>query len=693
MQWIWIDNKRDVVNTYAEFLQEFDYNGGKAVLDVSAADEYAVFINGCFVDCGQYDDYSTYKIYDSIDLTKHCKTGKNQLTICVYYHGVSYASCIKSEPKLWFSLKLDDKTYDSGRSTLGRKLDAFESGEVDIISPQLSFSFCYDARKEQTGDWTPVCCLDCSIVPMKRPIKKVNILPPADSKILNQGVFLADKSQTYMTVAAKMYSDLIAPRYAEEFISYTPSKCSEKQYTYPSFTLPCDGYTFYAPEDFDGVYMIIDLGRELSGFPYLEIEAGDGAIFDVAYGEHLDDGRVRSYVGERNFAFRYTAKEGRQSFGYYFKRCTGRYLELHVRTNRPFTLYDLSIMHTEYPLELMPYPEGLNDALARKIYDISVNTLRLCMHEHYEDCPWREQALYAMDARNQAIAGYYAFGEYKFPYANWKLFEPAMRNDGMFPLTVPSENKKTIPSFNLAWVIACEELVSYGGENYNTFGDTIRSLLDSFAERADKGILSSFEGVTYWNFFEWSDGLAGNNNQCDAAQKSAALTLFFYAALRSYTRICEDGRYISIMKNIENNFHNVFWSEENKAYCTFEGENHFTELVQSLALWCGLVPDKFASDLRRELANSENRWVKVTLSHYIYKVDALMLEPEKYYGQIHDEIMRIWGSMVYAGATTFWETINGSDAFWKAGSLCHGWSAIPIYFWHKYAEYSPKLIP
>ena len=36
-----------------------------------------------------------------------------------------------------------------------------------------------------------------------------------------------------------------------------------------------------------------------------------------------------------------------------------------------------------------------------------------------------------------------------------------------------------------------------------------------------------------------------------------------------------------------------------------------------------------------------------------------------------------------AGADTFWETLEGADAFGKAGSLCHGWSAVPIYIFHR----------
>ena len=40
--------------------------------------------------------------------------------------------------------------------------------------------------------------------------------------------------------------------------------------------------------------------------------------------------------------------------------------------------------------------------------------------------------------------------------------------------------------------------------------------------------------------------------------------------------------------------------------------------------------------------------------------------------------------MLYNGATSFWETIKGHADFGEAGSLCHGWSAIPIYFYQAY---------
>ena len=38
------------------------------------------------------------------------------------------------------------------------------------------------------------------------------------------------------------------------------------------------------------------------------------------------------------------------------------------------------------------------------------------------------------------------------------------------------------------------------------------------------------------------------------------------------------------------------------------------------------------------------------------------------------------GRMLNAGATRAWETLDGASAFDNAGSLCHGWSALPILY-------------
>lgn len=66
----------------------------------------------------------------------------------------------------------------------------------------------------------------------------------------------------------------------------------------------------------------------------------------------------------------------------------------------------------------------------------------------------------------------------------------------------------------------------------------------------------------------------------------------------------------------------------------------------------------------------------------IYKFDAMLsVSKQKYANRILEEIDRDFGYMLQEGATTFWETIKGEADFCGAGSLCHGWSALPICYY------------
>ena len=72
---------------------------------------------------------------------------------------------------------------------------------------------------------------------------------------------------------------------------------------------------------------------------------------------------------------------------------------------------------------------------------------------------------------------------------------------------------------------------------------------------------------------------------------------------------------------------------------------------------------------------------KVALSTSQFKYEVL-LKNKKNHLFVLDEVRRIWGNMLYDGATTFYETEEGvKDVL--AGSLCHGWSAVPIYVYEK----------
>ena len=216
----------------------------------------------------------------------------------------------------------------------------------------------------------------------------------------------------------------------------------------PCTTLPKENGLVFKNNsgDDDGIYIVLDLHREESGVFEIDITAPEGTVINIGYGEHLDDLRVRSYVGTRNFSGKLTASGKRDQFTHYIKRFGCRYIQLYVEA-KEFTLYYAGLRPTNYPIEYKGV-FACSDSLHNKIYEISLRTLLLCMHEHYEDCPWREQALYAMDSRNQMLCGYYAFGEYDFARESIRLLGLSQRDDGFLELCAPAEIPITIPALH-----------------------------------------------------------------------------------------------------------------------------------------------------------------------------------------------------------------------------------------------------
>ena len=112
----------------------------------------------------------------------------------------------------------------------------------------------------------------------------------------------------------------------------------------------------------------------------------------------------------------------------------------------------------------------------------------------------------------------------------------------------------------------------------------------------------------------------------------------------------------------------------------------FSVLANTFAILCGAANHSNALKICDMITEDEIPY-PATLSMLSFVYDAmLMTDTERYREYILSDIAKKWGYMLDHGATSFWETINGWKDFSNAGSLCHGWSAIPIL-------YLKKLLP
>lgn len=686
--WIWCDNSTEP-NQYAQFLQDFTVEIDDVTLYISADMAYAVFVNGQYVPSFAYSDYPECRSVDALRLSGLLHPGKNRLCIVGYCPITNSFVYKEGRPGVRFAVCGGEQTIAvSGPQTQTRRAPDYQSGKIENITMQLGYTFHYDATQNDgwlqpsyvpDASWHPAvpALTDPGLQP--RPIRPLLLRDRHSAMINTYGSFTDAADQIEQPAATRM-------QYAA--LTFGGHLMTQKI----SRSLPsADGVSLTASRG-DGVYVIIDLEEETVGLLDIELELPESATVFIGYGEHLDDLRVRTHVGNRHFAAVYHGHRGRQQFTHYFKRLGARYLQLHIYASS-VKLYYVGIRPVEYPLPVLPFSTG--DRLMDKIYSTSVRTLQLCIHEHYEDCPWREQGMYGMDSRIQMLCGYYAFGETEMPRASLELMAKGIRPDGMLQLCFPSEFIQTIPSFNLAFIEAVKDYVDFTGDTAFAarMMPVMNGIINRFLEQlTPDGLLTDFDGPTYWNFYEWSDGLEINSWPVHSpAGLYAPLQAMFITAAAQYLKMCgqtalppchaELAAIVERMRRASQ----CFWNAERQLFATCPDiDIPDSALVQALMVLAGIATDEQRGIVLQKLARRDQTMTEVTLSHSIFKYDALMTEPDVYGPVVRDEITEVWGDMLFRGATTFWETQRGAWDFEDAGSLCHGWAAVPVYVYRRY---------
>ncbi len=638
-KWIWTGPcpKND---EYGEFYSDFDYTGGELSLLISADSNYAVYMNGTLALFGQYADYPHDKVYDFADITKYAREGKNSLAIVVWYIGTPNSQTYyHGNAGLLYELFQNGASIShSSEKTLSRMSLSYKNHYEKEITSQLSYSFLYDISLEDP--WMLGKCSgfsDSTVVLQKLPLR----------------------------IRPNKKLELLAPVYAK------PIKC----------LTPCK--------------IIYDLGVNLAGFIKLECKSSVKQKLTVAYGEHISDGCVRRILPWRDFSTEFILREGENAYMNPFRRLGAKYLE--IESEEPLDEIKLWLVPTEYPLTDMKKPPLTKGE--EEIYDICVRTLRNCMHEHYEDCSWREQALYCMDSRNQMLSGYYAFGEYEFPRSNLELIAGDDRQDGLLSICYPSSRDLVIPSFSLHYFTECHEYLEYSGDRslINRIYPKLLSVLETFTSRLDSecGLIYPFEGASYWNFYEWRYGLDGDT-KLDIREPDLLLNALLSKALAHFAKTTEaiglDGsKYIGMQKLLNENINKHFFSAEKGLYLDRVGTPSASVLGNSLAILAGCADESFAKEILPRLWEDKSL-TEISLSMQCFLFDASLIYGERavYAKKILDRIEEIYRPMVDLGVGTVWETEVGESDFGNAASLCHGWSALPVYYYHilKTKDYS-----
>ena len=630
---------------------------GKVTLRIGCESDFAVYDNGEFVFSGAYSAPYGSVAYDCFGFS-----GKGFLDL--YFCKFPRGSSIYKSGKPLFIYELTDENgnvvafSDEGNDVFLREDIRYPDYS---ITAQIGWSFAYDLTAKPQKTIKTVLSANKSVL-LARPVKKC-FFTKKTGAMLEKGDFVFNGGAT-------------------------PAEKIETA----SLTGVVDGTNYIKR----GQYAVFDLGEETTGQIFFDItaenaaenaaETPDGNAVYVGYGEDFK-GRVHAYINGRNFAFSYNLNGGENKFVQPFGRMGGRYLVL-------FALCDISVR--EIGVSEIGYPVtkkelSFKDPLDQKIYDVAARTNYLCMHSHYEDCPWREQAFYGMDAALQMKYAYEFFGETTFPRENLRLFYSTQREDGLFELCAPSEIGTTIPSFSLFAAMALADYYDFSGDEkfVSESRGAIEKLLDAFAKRLDKGLIARFFEKKYWNFYEWKTDLDGGDIFRSEDQKpiidlplNALFVMTLYKIGRLFDRLNIANDYVSLADKIRERLDEEFYDEKSKAfYCfSYDGRRWArNELSETLMLAIG---SRYSSSAAENIVGE--RFEPVTTAFFGIKAEALICYDKSMKKYVYDKIRAVFGKMIRDGATSFYETEKGKEDFETAGSLCHAWASAPAYLYAKY---------
>lgn len=626
-KWIWNDNCNGK-DCYCEFIDEFNIEkiNEKVLISLSVDSDYVLYINGKYVASNQYADYPHYKVYDEIDISKFVHLGKNTAAILVWYFGAEKTlTYYVSTPGLIYEIYDKNETLSfSSKNTKSRKSKAFSSNREKFITTQLGFGFKYDSTLED--DWI---------------VGRLDGFTSSTLVCKTEQLFVRPIKKTELGIEKKI-----------EILLNEGNK-----------------------------HFIVDLNEEVVGLPKILFNSDCEQDVIVAWGEHLADGKVRRIIAYRDFSFDYRAKKGQNNFINYMLRIGCRYLELFFE--KEVDLQYAGVIPATYNVVFKN--QSLDNLLDDEIYNLCKHTLKSCMLEHYTDCPWREQALYAFDSRNQMLCGYYLFDDKNMDYvrANLILISKDNREDGLLSLCSPSTFGLVIPSYSLYYIIAVVEYIEHTGDKsiLNVVKNKILDIIGAFVLNRKNGLISRFQGEQYWNFYEWSEGY----DHIEVNDKpDCAINCLFAYALKKFMQISgvESQELVDVYNEIKKQCFIEFYDEKQGGFVLEEKGAACTEFINSLAVISGVCPEHLVSSLVQKL--SSKKFIECSLAMKIFKYQVLIeTDKEKYRDVILQEIRNDYGKMLKCGSTTAWETINGQEDFANAGSLCHGWSAYPVYIYNQ----------
>jgi len=363
-----------------------------------------------------------------------------------------------------------------------------------------------------------------------------------------------------------------------------------------------------------------------------------------------------------------------------------RYLRLEVETGgEPLTIEDIHYRETGYPLEVAGSFACSDDELNR-LWQISLHTLRLCMHETYEDCPYYEQLQYTMDTRLEMLFTYNVAADDRLARRAIHDYHSSALPSGMLQCRYPSMYPQVIPGFSLYWIFMLHEhYMRYGDlELVKRYRPTMLGLLDWFERRLTTEGLVGATPPQYWTHFDWVDEWTRGAPDCQAEGPLTLHSMMYAYALQHAAELLEASGWSDAAadcraqrQSINEAIRRQCWVEARQYFSHHPQIEEYSQHPQVWAVLCGAIEGLPARELlRRTLADPALPVVSLPMHYELFRaLEKVGLESEAF------ACWEEWRRFLPLQLTTLPEQAHGVPR-----SDCHAWSALPL------AEFGGSLL-
>lgn len=601
-----------------------------SMLNIFAESRYKLYINGQLCAVGPCRRSSEVPYYDSVDVTPYFKQGENEIVIYV-------AQLMQRPPEKDDFFPLESVMRDGSLA-----LCVWGNvGETEVTTDES-----WLCAKE---NGTEIC--------FERGIRGYNAVQFYERISADYGKNLGFK--------AAVVGDSIYDLDTETGNSLTIARPLKKR---PIPMMYFDKKDFVSAQD--GVY---DAGYETCG--YVRLRASGKGTIKLAYAECkvFPDETGMTYKRQRDAADgeihgdRDTiAVDGEIYFEPYWMR-TFRYIK--IETEGDVCVDGFDYLETGYPFDVQDGYDFGSD-IDNRVFSVSVNTLKRCMHETYVDCPYYEQLQYTMDTFQQMLFTYQLTMDRALPEKAIDDFAASYRVGGLTQSRFPTVTPQYIPGFSLFFIyMLYEHARRFSDKKFiRKYLHIADGILDWFTTRLDGYMVSR---SNLWDFLDWPDEY--DRGMPPEHAPLTVYSLMFADALEKTTYMHSllgnsVPGYAELANKVKADVKARCYDADKKLYGDTPLKGHFSQHQQIWAVLCGM---ETGEDARRLLARAETLSCKCTIAYayYLYRAYELAGQCEKI-----DAHLDIYRKLVQLGCTTMPE-----KEFETVRSECHAWSAIALY--------------